>query len=241
MKIQLPRENIILSEEKGEIRDGILYLHRNMFEEAMFELTYLLYGHVCHYCGKPITDISYSKEKRKGILKNSLDHLIPREFGGPSITNNLRPCCSGCNMKKGNMFPDEFRVFQEILKMKNHREQKLSLKKFFSELDFIQEKRRYGEVQSLPDEWLEEPMKSVYVNFRLEDPIGTVFQKISQFYKKYKRIPYPIVVSGNKYLLDGFNSILFMKIERITRIETIKLENVIYDGLEMYTAHILSD
>ena len=96
------------------------------------------------------------------------------------------------------------------------------------------------ELPSLPEEWLEQGNhKSVYVNFRLEDPIGTVYNRIARFYRKYKRIPYPIVVSANKFLLDGFNSILFMKIEGVRKIDVIKLENVIYDGIVDYTSHVL--
>ena len=239
MIIELPKKHIILSDEKGEVKDGILYLHRNMFEEAMFELTYILHGHVCYYCNKPITGIE-DKEKQEGVLWKSLDHLIPREFGGVSITNNLRPCCSVCNRKKGSMYPNEFNQFRHIVKCKSIRERKAKLKDFNEELSFIQTKRKYGELPSLPEEWLEQGNhKSVYVNFRLEDPIGTVYNKIARFYRKYKRIPYPIVVSANKFLLDGFNSILFMKIEGIKKIDVIKLENVIYDGIVDYTSHVL--
>ena len=58
----------------------------------MYELTYMMKGNqICYYCGKTI-----SKKEM------TLDHVYPRDFGGPSITDNLVPCCSHCNSSKGN-------------------------------------------------------------------------------------------------------------------------------------------
>ena len=49
----------------------------------MYRLTYMMKGdRICYYCGKTI-----SKKEM------TLDHVYPRDFGGPSITDNLVPCC----------------------------------------------------------------------------------------------------------------------------------------------------
>ena len=50
----------------------------------------------CQYCGKKFT---------KGEL--SLDHVIPRSYGGKSTWENIVCCCSNCNHRKGGRTPHE--------------------------------------------------------------------------------------------------------------------------------------
>lgn len=47
---------------------------------------------ICCYCEKEI------------IYQNDLtvEHLIPKSFGGNNIRENKRPCCSSCNNDRGN-------------------------------------------------------------------------------------------------------------------------------------------
>lgn len=46
-------------------------------------------NHTCQYCGKKSSDLT-------------LDHLIPRKFGGASTWENLVSACKECNNKKGD-------------------------------------------------------------------------------------------------------------------------------------------
>jgi 5-methylcytosine-specific restriction endonuclease McrA len=55
-------------------------------------------GSVCHLCGEPI---------KFGLrpchpLGPSMDHLVPRSFGGGWDLGNLRPAHHGCNSSRGN-------------------------------------------------------------------------------------------------------------------------------------------
>jgi 5-methylcytosine-specific restriction endonuclease McrA len=50
----------------------------------------------CQYCGKkfPTSELS-------------LDHVIPRSYGGPSTWENIVCACVSCNTKKGGRLPEE--------------------------------------------------------------------------------------------------------------------------------------
>lgn len=45
--------------------------------------------HTCQYCGSSTRELT-------------IDHIIPREKGGPTSWDNLVACCVRCNNKKGN-------------------------------------------------------------------------------------------------------------------------------------------
>ncbi len=55
----------------------------------------------CQYCGNRARDLT-------------IDHVIPRERGGPHTWENLVTCCRKCNNKKGNRAPRE--VGMKLLK-----------------------------------------------------------------------------------------------------------------------------
>lgn len=57
---------------------------------------YLRDNSTCQYCGKKFP---------KSEL--SLDHVIPRSYGGKSTWGNIACCCSACNRKKGGRTPEE--------------------------------------------------------------------------------------------------------------------------------------
>ena len=50
--------------------------------------------HQCQYCGRR-------------SLPMTLDHVVPKERGGPESWDNLVCCCHACNRSKGNRTPDE--------------------------------------------------------------------------------------------------------------------------------------
>ncbi len=51
---------------------------------------------ICQYCGKPFT--------RNEL---SIDHVIPRSYGGKSLWDNVVCCCFNCNRKKGGKTPKQ--------------------------------------------------------------------------------------------------------------------------------------
>jgi 5-methylcytosine-specific restriction endonuclease McrA len=57
---------------------------------------YLRDNSTCQYCGKKFP---------KSEL--SLDHVIPRSYGGRSTWGNIVCCCSACNRRKGGRTPEE--------------------------------------------------------------------------------------------------------------------------------------
>jgi len=53
-------------------------------------------GNTCQYCGKPFP--------RNEL---SIDHVIPRSYGGKSLWENVVCCCISCNRKKGGKTPKQ--------------------------------------------------------------------------------------------------------------------------------------
>ena len=53
-------------------------------------------GNLCQYCGKPFP--------RNEL---SIDHVIPRSYGGKSLWENVVCCCIRCNRKKGGKTPKQ--------------------------------------------------------------------------------------------------------------------------------------
>jgi 5-methylcytosine-specific restriction endonuclease McrA len=48
----------------------------------------------CQYCGRQSRSLT-------------IDHVTPRERGGPHTWTNLVACCSDCNHRKGNRMPND--------------------------------------------------------------------------------------------------------------------------------------
>ena len=195
---------------EAEVKDNKLYLYRfTAFKKVMYELTYKIYGNKCIYCGENVA--------------NSIDHRIPQDFGGPTITNNLYPTCKSCNSLKTNMMEEEF---YEFLSLKSKEEKKL----FFKNLKVKQEERRYGTIPSIPEEWIAKPnerrhviITPVYIN----EPLGTKYKRLRAFYKKYKNQKGCVILSKDGFLFDGFNILFLGKEENRSDYIQIILENVI--------------
>lgn len=232
MKLILPEGDYRFEDGIAEVKDGILYIYKSgVFKEVMYRLTYLVYGNdTCYYCHRKLRTNMNEADNTEFFSQITLDYVIPQDFGGPPITNNLRPACSECNSMKGNMYADEF---EEYLSFHGKNDNySLAQKRSFNEyLEFAQAQRKFGVIESLPQEWLtKETLKNIYVNFWIDQPLGMLYQKQDRFFKKYKRLPKPIVISKNKFLLDGFNTILLAKYNFNQKIDVIFLENVVFDG-----------
>lgn len=233
MKLILPDYDIKLGDGLAEVKNGILYIYKpGSFKDVMYQLTYLIYGKdECFFCHKKLRSNMLEMDNEKYFSQITLDHLIPQEFGGPTITNNLRPACSECNSSKGNMYPDEFLEYRKYYNKKRDKESKKARREFKESLRNTQEQRRKGEIESISKEWFtDELIRNIYVSFWIAEPLGAMYKKQERFLKKYKRLPKPIVVSQNRFLLDGFNTILLAKYNYGEQIKIIVLENVIFVG-----------
>lgn len=234
MKLILPDYDFKFEDGSAEVKDGKLYIYKlNAFKDIMYRLTYMVYGSdECYFCHKKLRTNMLQLDNSKYFSKITLDHLTPQDFGGPTITNNLRPACSECNSSKRNMYPDEFEEYKEFMKdtEKHTKEEKDEFKK---NLELKKEQRRLGEIESINEEWFSNVrVRDICVNFNISEPLGVRYRKQEKFFKNYKRLQKPLVISQNRFLLDGFISILIGKYYFCDKnIKIIVLENVYFKGL----------
>ena len=214
MIIDLPKHNssepYIISEHM-KIEDGILKLKfPYSLRNAMYIITYEIKGkHKCFYCKNEISN-----------NKVTLDHIFPQDFGGPTIPNNLEPCCATCNQQKSNMTKQQYKKFLSL----SRADQKHYLKDLQCVFEFIH--KWYG--FSLPEDWVvEKEIDNIIVNISLLDNYkGPKYDKVKEFYKKYKQFQRPLVVDRKNFLLDGFTTLMYAKNHNIQKVPVIVLENV---------------
>lgn len=214
MIIDLPKHDtvgITVINEYMEIENDILKIKFPFsFRKAMYTLTYKIKGkHKCFYC---------SSEIKKG--KATLDHLFPQNFGGPTITNNLEPCCMQCNVKKSNMTKAQFEKFLSL--------SPTDQKEYFQDLQSVFEFIRKWVGFELPDGWVEEQeISHIITNITLaEDYRGRKYDNVKEYYKKYNHFQKPLIVDRKNFLLDGFTSLMYAKNHNIITVPVIVLENV---------------
>lgn len=192
-----------------EIVGGELIIHQVLrYEDLMYELTYCLKKKRCVYCGKKLK-----------INNSTLDHRYPRDTGGISITNNLFPCCASCNSDKGNFTHEEYLILKNLSKEER--------KAFKKKIQKINQRMMKKIGYKLPKKWvIYEDVSTI----KYEEPNyyikGKKFHRIIEFYEINKKIPRPVIVDKNNYLLDGFNIIFFANEFGIKEIPVIRLENV---------------
>lgn len=211
MNISLP-ENYSYK-KIGEVKNGILHMHKIFFRDIMFDLTYAQKAPKCHYCGKPISR-----------SKSTIDHLYPRDLGGPTIPDNLAICCPECNMYKANMTETQFIQYSSIRNGKRKKE-------FFREVSLSNDvfKKRNGPM--IPKRWIsEESIEKITSDFFVSTGVTAKgYRKAEKNYKEYGRIIRPIIVDKNFKLLDGFYTLLFAQNNSINSLPTVILENLELD------------
>lgn len=62
-------------------------------------------GAKCHWCGKPLT-----------VLTATKDHRVPRCKGGANALTNLLLACKRCNHKRGHMSYEQFHTLTKRAK-----------------------------------------------------------------------------------------------------------------------------
>ncbi len=234
MKILLPCKDYDFGDEGYEIRDWILYIHRpTVFKSAMYKITYMCYGKdECYFCHRKLKPNMNNSESKDYFRKITLDHLIPQEFGGLTIPNNMRPACENCNSSKGNYFPDEFEMLRKLSEMRT-KEGLKKKKAFKEEVKKIQEKRREGTIESIPEEWLDNTdISKVISTIWVGEGFGSEYKKQRRAMSEHKYNPKIIIVSKNNYVLDGFYTLIISKMEKRKPL-IAKAENIIYDGFEL--------
>lgn len=235
MILELPKEDVKFG-KMGYVEDGILYVMRvNSFYNLMYEITYYIYGHnKCWYCG---ADCKRGKGDENDMRPRiTLDHLIPISIGGPTIVNNLRPSCTKCNSKEKGDYTAE--QYKEIKKMKKKLEEAPLYKKNrlnqemyarMREMRNENSEKRKGIIPYLPSEYTAKKLEGyVHCLIPIDTKLSHNFNKQNEFYEKYKRIKFPVILSQNRYVLGGMDSILVAKKHGIPwKLDTIVLENVI--------------
>ena len=213
MIIDLPKtnDNILVINDHMIIENGILKLKfPYSLRNAMYLLTYKMKGkHRCSYCSKQIIN-----------NKVTLDHIFPQDFGGPTITNNLEPCCVSCNQQKSNLTKEQF---EEYLSLPQD-SRRAFLKKLRSSLETVR-KENYS---ILPSGWVQEiEIENILVNVSLsEDYKGTKYKKTQEYYEKYGHFQKAIILDRKNFLLDGFTILMYSKNHNIKKVPVIILENV---------------
>lgn len=209
-------EKFIMYDERGRNKlawaeDGILKLRvEASFRKAMYELTYELKGrNVCEYCGKTFLDEDMT-----------LDHMIPQERGGPTITNNLVPSCRECNSKKSNMTAEQYIKYKNLSGTEK--------KKYFESFKEYVKCMKKNDLLELPDDWIsKKEVSEILVRFDFSQEYKkSKYRKVEKFYKEYGHLPKPILVDRKGFLLDGFISLMFAKDNNLRNLSVMVLENV---------------
>ena len=207
MNIELPTKN--LRANGFLIKDGILFI-RNRWSliQVMSSLTYQMKGRrECYYCHKKF----FPSEM-------TLDHLYPQQIGGPTVTNNLVPCCNECNGRKGNLTREEYFVFSHLCSTDEKLKYSIELNKKRKEL---QKKGLY----ELPAEWLQETPTN-RIKFHTIKISEEEYSRKQEKFLEYGHLPKPIVVDRELNLLDGFHWLIIARNYDLKTVPAIKLENV---------------
>ncbi len=215
MIIDLPQHllnGVFVINTSMKIEDEILKIHFPInFHEAMYELTYLMKGKKqCFYCSR-----TFSEDKI------TLDHLVPQDFGGPTIPNNLFPACKKCNSEKTNMLKP---FYDKYLSLSTNGERSQFVSDFQQVARFLH--RWYG-LAFVKDLIEEKEIENIIVNISLSSSYrGKKYKKIKEYYKQYGHFQKPLILDRKSFLLDGFTALMFAKDNGIKNVPVIVLENV---------------
>ena len=208
MIIELP-DNFSYKDQ-AIVEDGVLkILNAYNWKRIAYEISVAVKGKKCWFCGKELEDAEVT-----------IDHLYPQSLGGLTIPENIAPTCSRCNNNKSNLTEVQYR---HILAAPS--DQRGAIRRKFLQRNEAK-KAKTGYV--LPKDWITRTrITNILVSMDTDQKYPfRKFGKIEKFYKQYQRLPYPIVVDRNGYLLDGFLIVMFAKSKNISNIPTIRLENV---------------
>jgi 5-methylcytosine-specific restriction endonuclease McrA len=92
----------------------------------------------CPYCGNAF-GTSYSRRGRwQGWLRPTLEHIVPKSFGGDHTKENLLAICQVCNSLKYNQL---FKSYQVLI---SYLQRKWRMKGFRVDTDHGEDNSQYG-------------------------------------------------------------------------------------------------
>ena len=220
MNIELPKEFTYESSKQGY---GYAYVDERNILIIKGNISYSRIMHLITYSLKPLQVCPYCGEPLKG-KKITLDHICPQDRGGPTIPENLLPCCADCNGEKGNMNEAEYQYYRSLPSL----EKKARYKE---EIAAYSEKLKAEKGYEIPQEWLTDlNLKKVNIivsiNFREDWRKSNKYQKIKKMYRMYNHLTYPVIIDRNNVLVDGFYTLMFAEKNGVNNIPIIKLDNV---------------
>ncbi len=168
----------------------------------------------------PIMECYYCHKKEKNL---TIDHQYPVAFGGVSLTSNMVFACKDCNGRKGNMNEEEFKEWR-TLKNKNRRDSYYN-SKIGQKTKKIKIKGEYG--FDLPHQWISFiDVESIKPLRDLQIRTSKKYKKAYEFVEKNQKIPRPLILSSNYYLLDGYIAYSIAQEFELKNIPVIILNNV---------------
>ena len=218
MNIELPKKFEKLGDKYNyvSVKDGVLEIYGYMrFDKLMVQITYLLKDRDnCYYCH------NHMEEEDK-----SLDHLFPRAFGGIGITNNYAIVCKDCNNIKNNLNEYEFKNLRKIHSYKNKEKYRRTVVK-------RKVSKKYDpNIESgydIPQSWL--TFINVYDIKRIKPTkikYDEEYMKELKFAKRTGKISVPIIISSNKFLLEGEKRYIIAERLGIMNVPVVRLDNVV--------------
>ena len=214
MIIRLPKKFTYIDKNacgRAYVKRGILYIDGNVnFKNLMYKLTYALKGsNRCAYCGAILT-----KKNR------TIDHMYPQALGGPSITDNLLPCCKKCNLDKRGM---TYTQFQEWRKTEENKKEAF-FRKCIKENYEVTKRGRF----LVKHGWITKiNVKELLENVNLKKISECKYRKAESYFILFKQYQRPIIVSGNGWLLEGKCNLKHAKRHGKQRLCAIVLDNVV--------------
>lgn len=215
MHVELPSNFAYYTKKRAghaHEENGFLYLEGPVsWEKVAYDLCYAIKGRQrCRYCG--------ARVKRRSL---TVDHMFPRYFGGVSIPENLLPACTRCNSLKGDMNYHEYKKFRKL--------QKGDRAKFKEKMYAKKTRIRYRNGFDLPKRWIStiELSKIIVKDSTFIDVRGKKYQRVEGFFRTYRHLPNPIVLSSNNVLLEGHTLYAVAQNNRLKFVPIIRLDNVV--------------
>lgn len=201
------------------IENDILYLKSDVqFKDLMKQLTYVIYGRkICYCCCKEFPEYQLS-----------IDHIIPQDLGGPTITNNLLPLCRDCNNDKANMLPEQFEMYRTL---QEHKEKVHFVKQCQRENEGFKYDKQFTLISEFDVVMF--PVKKIrgyeegIVHSKNQSSKEKKKQRNRQIhYEKYGRFQKAIVIDRKYHLLGGYESLMYAKKKGLKEVQVIILDNV---------------
>ena len=146
--------------------------------------------------------------------------MYPRSTGGPTIPQNLLPCCQKCNSKKSDLTYEQYQTFLSL-------SSPLDKKNYLSKMITFKEGMKAIGMFEIPITWIT-PVKvdDVHTQIDFANISETKYEKAKFYYETHHQFQKPIVLDRNLFSLDGFYTLFVAKACGADFLPAIILENV---------------